>query len=208
MSNSQARVEEVFAEAARLFESKNRAYGDSWRQNGWRGNISRIFEKAGRLRNMLWRGGNVLLNGGNEHPRETMLDMLNTLAFAIINMDDDVEWGHEPGAKEIYPSNLQGPSVPREQPATELPFGYRGPVVPEADLSGFTLPQHVPGAQTIVAPHVGEVPTPGEEDPFADERGDRKPSPKPRRVAVTDKGSGPRKRSAHPDPLDKINEQG
>lgn len=97
MMNSQARVEEVFAEAARLFELKNRSYGDSWREQGWRGNVSRILEKAKRVRNMVWRD-RVLLNGSSEHPRETMLDMINTLAFAIINMDDGVEWGHEPQA--------------------------------------------------------------------------------------------------------------
>lgn len=204
MSNSQARVEEVFAEAARLFESKNRAYGDSWRQNGWRGNISRIFEKAGRLRNMLWRGGNVLLNGGNEHPRETMLDMLNTLAFAIINMDDGVEWGSEPQSREIYPSNLQGPSVPRDSELEQFQLGYGNPAITRADMyntkeEGFTLPQKGVGEQTVVAPHIGDVPTPGEDKPSPMPREGTRAQPR-RQVAVTDRGSGPRTRLAKDNP--------
>lgn len=165
MSNSQARVEEVFAEAARLFASKNVHYGDSWRDQGWRGNISRILEKAKRLKNMLWRGGNVLLNGSSEHPRETMLDMINTLAFAIINMDDDVEWGSEPQAREIRPP-MQVPDWVRETEHPPVRYGESA------------------GEQTMVAPHVGNVPVPGEEPP----------SPKPRRQKPVGEGSGPRSR--------------
>lgn len=165
MSNSQARVEEVFAEAARLFATKNATYQDSWRTQGWRGNLSRILEKAGRLRAMLWRGGNVLLNGSKEHPRETLLDIINTASFLIINMDDGVEWGHEPQAKEINPPVDYGP----------VPGSYEEALQRQRQ-SGV-------GEQTIVTPVVGEVPPPGEE----------RPSPKPRkRATVTDRGSGPR----------------
>lgn len=206
MSNSQARVEAIFAEAAELFQSKNAAYGDSWRHNGWRGNLSRIMEKAGRLRNMLWRDGNVLLNGGKEHPRETALDMINTLAFMIANMDDGVEWGHEPGSQEIPPPfdreleqfrlSYGDPSITREQMLMMrgrvnresldgvwphgLPYGPREPALDPTP----TPPAGTPiGEQTLVAPHLGELPPPGEE----------KPSPRKRTAKVTDRGSGPRK---------------
>jgi hypothetical protein len=138
MNASQARVEEVFAEAARLFASKNLSYGDSWREQGWRGNVSRILEKAKRLRTMVWRGGNVLLNGSSEHPRETMLDMINTLAFAIINMDDSVEWGNEPNAALVQASGL----------------AYMGTAT--VDLGTAQLAD-----RAVVLS--GEVPTPGEE---------------------------------------------
>lgn len=229
MSNSQARVEAIFAEAAELFASKNAAYGDSWRHNGWRGNLSRIMEKAGRLRNMLWRDGNVLLNGGKEHPRETALDMINTLAFMVVNMDDGVEWGHEPGAREIPPPfdreleqfrlSYGNPALTRQDleamrkdvrsgnresldgvwPAGyDQPFNQNHhrlmdprPLPPEGRVVGYTeqgdeVSAHPVGEQTLVAPHLGELPPPGEE----------KPSPEPRKrgtAKVTDRGSGPRK---------------
>lgn len=174
MSNSQARVEDIFAEAARLFENKNRNYGDSWRNQGWRGNVSRILEKAARVRTMVWRGGNVLLNSSSEHPRETMLDMINTLAFAIINMDDDVEWGNESQAKEIKP------------PLNDMPEWARGGVPGSYEEA---LERRAAGAQqnseqTIVASHVGELPPPGEEKPS--------PNPRKRQAKVTDRGSAPR----------------
>jgi hypothetical protein len=174
VNNSQARVEEIFAEAARLFETKNLTYQDSWRTQGWRGNLSRILEKAGRLRAMLWRGGNVLLNGSKEHPRETLLDIINTSAFLIINMDDGVEWGHEPQAKEIYPSSVV--QTPADVVPNEL-TSYTNTLVPYSEETRTDLPI------------VGEVPTPGE-----DAGEERRPSPRKRGAAVTDRGSGPRQK--------------
>jgi len=183
VSNSQARVEEVFAEAARLFASKNLHYGDSWRDQGWRGNVSRVLEKAKRVRNMVWRGGNILLNGTKEHPRETMLDMINTLAFAIINMDDGVEWGDEPQA-----STVQAPGLAYVGQVNSLELG---PLNPEqarrlAEMHyGDPLPQEEQTATNL--PVVGEVPVPGEER--------SKPTPRKR-----GQGSGPRPVIEHPKP--------
>lgn len=186
MSNSQARVEEVFAEAARLFASKNAHYGDSWREQGWRGNLSRILEKSKRLRQMLWRGGNVLLNGSSEHPRETALDMINTLAFMIVNMDDNIEWGNEPGARVIEaPVRAEAPGsyeeALRKQAYDELPpngmvVGY------DSNLQEISV--HPENANEVTRT---DIPIPGEDTPVA------KPSPRKRPGArVTDKGSGPR----------------
>lgn len=173
MSDTQARVEDIFAEAARLVGAKNLHYKDAWREQGWRGNLSRILEKTKRLRAMLWRGGNVLLNGSNEHPRETLLDIINTAAFCIINMDDGVEWGHEPLPTETAPVDFPNEitsyvntlddviiRADAEQTRTDLPF-------------------------------VGDVPTPGEERPS--------PGPRKRKAPfVTDRGSGPRQKPNNP----------
>lgn len=184
MSDSQMRVEAVFAEAARLFESKNAHYGDAWRDQGWRGNLSRILEKSKRLRNMLWRGGNTLLNGGKEHPRETALDMINTLAFMIVNMDDGVEWGHEPRPHGTvdYPHEMT-----RTDWARHMDEPPHDPAIAQADAS-----QDVPynpflndHEATQVTPAVGTVPTPGEEPP------EQKPTPHKRQRG---QGSGPRPR--------------
>jgi hypothetical protein len=179
VSNSQARVEEVFAEAARLFASKNASYQDSWRDQGWRGNVARVMEKAKRIRSLLWRPS-VLLNGSKEHPRETLMDVINTCAFAIINMDDGVEWGEGVDSKPVAPP--QGwPDWAPGPPTVEDETGW--PLAPhEVHQRGQRLNDPVPAnanETTLV-----DVPVPGEE----------KPSPKPRNRTVTDKGSGPRQR--------------
>jgi hypothetical protein len=196
VNNSEARVQEVFGEAARLFAMKNASYQDSWRDQGWRGNVSRVLEKAKRVRSLLWRQS-VLLNGSKEHPRETLMDIMNTCAFAIINMDDGVEWGEGVDAKEIMPSA-----------ATQLPYGYSvslgdpygvntGGLTPPEGMSqkdwalsmgdAALLPRDV-GEQTIVAPAVGDVPTPGEDSPVP------RPQPTPRNQPKRPRGqgSGPR----------------
>lgn len=186
MSNSQARIEAIFTEAATLFKSKNAAYGDSWRHNGWRGNLSRIMEKTGRLRNMLWRDGNVLLNGGKEHPRETALDMINTLAFMIANMDDGVEYGHEPGAREIPPPfdreleefrlSYGDPNITREQ----MLVMRAQPGALESLAGTQRWPDDAPAMAQVGEQTVANVSVPGEEPP----------SPRPRRKPG--QGSGPR----------------
>jgi hypothetical protein len=175
VSNSQARVEEIFVEAARLFAEKNRHYGDSWRNQGWRGNISRMLEKAGRIRKMVWRSGDVLLNGGSEHPRETLLDMLNTVAFAIINIDDRVEWGTEPGAQDIpaplpaVPGWARGGGAhsamqelpPREAELEYFRASYGNPALTLEDVERLKAAHS--DEQTTVQPAIGDVPAPGEE---------------------------------------------
>lgn len=214
MSNSQARVEEIYAEAARLFASKNVNYGDSWREQGWRGNVSRILEKAKRIRNMVWRQS-VLLNGSSEHPRETLMDMMNTCAFAIINMDDNVEWGHEDHALPVPQPHhavefaMRSNSMPvwtpeRAEASGELPpegrvVGYNSAgdeISAHPVPANYSPPPEVQRAienthETIITPHVGNVPPPGEEPAG-------KPSPRRRSVPVTDRGSGPRKVKDNP----------
>lgn len=92
---SRTQVWDVFSEALMLFDRKNADYGDAWRSNGWRGNLSRIFEKDQRVRNLLWRNDPRTPAVGDEAAVETLVDMLNTIAFAIVNLRDGVEWGHE-----------------------------------------------------------------------------------------------------------------
>lgn len=180
MSNSQARVDEIYAEASRLFAIKNASYQDSWRDQGWRGNVSRVLEKAKRIRSLLWRQS-VLLNGSKEHPRETLMDIMNTCAFAIINMDDGVEWGEGVDAKGIMPTS--SPYVPMVSPGG---FAADQPQYDPRALRGD------PNEQTAITAFVGEVPTPGEELPGVQANEVPKPTPKRRSVAVTDRGSGPR----------------
>lgn len=181
MSSSQARIEEVFAEATRLFAIKNASYQDSWRDQGWRGNVSRVLEKAKRVRSLLWRQS-VLLNGSKEHPRETLMDIMNTCAFAIINMDDGVEWGEGVDAKEIMPYAYahRGYPPPAPEGLSQTDWALS---MGDAAL----LPKDV-GEQTAVTPAVGNVPTPGEDSPAS------RPQPTPRNQPKRQRGqgSGPR----------------
>lgn len=94
MSNTLDQMKRVYEEALGLAATKNTDYGDAWRDQGWRGNLSRVFEKAKRLRTILWRS-NVQPTAVQEGVRETAIDMINTLAFFIINLDAGVEWGDE-----------------------------------------------------------------------------------------------------------------
>jgi hypothetical protein len=95
MSGGSYQVRGVFDEAHSLFQQKNADYGDSWRNHGWRGNLVRILEKADRLQNTLWHSGPTGFAVVDENARETALDMINTLAFFIVNWDERREWGGE-----------------------------------------------------------------------------------------------------------------
>lgn len=196
MSNSQARHAAVLQEAADLFAMKNASYQDSWRDQGWRGNVSRVLEKCKRIRALLWRQS-VLLNGSKEHPRETLLDIVNTCVFAIINMDDGVEWGEGVDNKPVaLPHWSRGAEARQAFPYSngnqveEGASGERlGNLPPEGRVVGHTsygdeVSAHPVGEQTVATPVAGEVPVPGEEKPT--------PTPRPR-VNVTDRGSGPRR---------------
>jgi len=107
--NSREQVWDVYANAIQVFDKKNDDYGDAWRRNGWRGNLSRIFEKNERVRNLLWRTDPRTPAVGNETTVETLRDMLNTIAFAIINLEEEVEYGNE---------------VPRSQRLTHIAEKY------------------------------------------------------------------------------------
>lgn len=94
-ADSRQQVWDVFAKAIETFDKKNADYGDAWRTNGWRGNLSRIFEKVQRVRNLAWRPDPRVPAVGDEQVLETLQDLLNTTAFAIINLIEEVEYGHE-----------------------------------------------------------------------------------------------------------------
>lgn len=136
MSDSRQQVWDVYAKAMELFDQKNADYGDAWRTNGWRGNLSRIFEKVQRVRNLAWRPDPRVPAVGDEQVLATLQDLLNTTAFAIINMIEEVEYGHE---------------VPRSQRFSELGQGYtHGEAMAFYDRVGAELP-HVTFVATEAA---------------------------------------------------------
>jgi hypothetical protein len=98
-NGSGRQMHQVFDEAYSLFMQKNADYGDSWRNHGWRGNLGRILEKSDRLQTTLWHGRSVAFSVPDESARQTAIDMINTLAFFVINWDARKEWGWEPNTE-------------------------------------------------------------------------------------------------------------
>jgi hypothetical protein len=86
-------VAQVFQEALRLVEKKTPGYGRAWQEQGWMGNLARIMSKSSRLKNMLWRGRLTQFDSAEETTEDTALDMMNLLAFFLINKRIGNEWG-------------------------------------------------------------------------------------------------------------------
>lgn len=146
MSDTTERMSRVLDEAVRMVSEKNVTYQDAWREHGWRGSLGKVLTKSARLRNMLWRSNNGLMNGERETPRETALDMINHLVFMVMNMDEGREWGHE----------LNPIHTPMNVDNQDWNLG--------ADPAGWTPENNrlMEGAtQTEISPHVGNAsPTP------------------------------------------------
>lgn len=172
MSNTIDQMRRVFEEALALAERKNADYGDAWRDQGWRGNLSRVFEKAKRLRTILWSGRSVDPQV-NENVRETGIDLINSLAFFIINRDSGVEWGHETPfplfAASLDPGRENGLVFPNSETISYIQDGI------QASVNTETIPALEP-AESGVLP----VREPGEALEEAVVKPDRKPSPRRR----------------------------
>jgi hypothetical protein len=157
-SNTLEQMKRIYDEALNLAATKNTDYGDAWRDQGWRGNLSRVFEKAKRLRTVLWRS-NVQPTAVRETVRETAVDMINTLTFFVINLDAGVEWGDEapfalasnPMAPPDYPwHNPNGGVLPSPETLARLqeelnPFTDTSP----GGVPAQPLPVRVPGEEVL-----------------------------------------------------------
>lgn len=123
MSDTIGEVHKIFSDALVTLEQKNHDYGDAWRKQGWRGNLSRIFEKDQRLRTLLWRSDPRTPLVGDESAVDTLRDMLNTICFAIINLTDGVEWGGEvPVGQSMFTPTYTPPPPPYD---TSAPTRYQ-----------------------------------------------------------------------------------
>lgn len=145
-SDSRQQVWDVFAKAMETFDQKNADYGDAWRRNGWRGNLSRVFEKADRVRNLAWRPDPRVPAVGDEQVLETLQDMLNTTAFAIINLIEEVEYGHEvPRSQRVAVAGLDyvpgAGAVFFEQVSAEISHGHDEPITTRMTVSPEALEQ-------------------------------------------------------------------
>lgn len=166
MSDTITRMQAVFGEALSLAQRKNADYGDAWKDQGWRGNLSRVFEKDKRLRTILWNGDKVDIHV-REGVRETAIDMMNTLAFFVMNHDAGVEWGHEqPFWQAANPFDYEpGEYEAMNQASSPMPTEATQDLIREglaaAEQTG-ELPVRVPGEELAVdqAEEGGRKPSP------------------------------------------------
>lgn len=91
-------MREVFEEALALQGRKGFAYGETWREQGWMGNLGRVLGKVSRIRHMLWRDTSTQRQSADEPVDETLLDTINIAAFALINYRNGNKWGGGPTA--------------------------------------------------------------------------------------------------------------
>ena len=86
-----------------LIKRKSEGYGNAWVEQGYMGNLARIFSKVSRLRNLLWSDRTPDLNvpqdpeDGQGKDVESVLDTLYDLSalcsFAIANIEEGNRWG-------------------------------------------------------------------------------------------------------------------
>lgn len=77
----------IQTEAFALFEAKNKDYGDSFREEGVLGVMIRQKDKLNRFINLARKNGEVAVL--TESLRDTLLDLHNYAALAIIAMEDE-----------------------------------------------------------------------------------------------------------------------
>jgi hypothetical protein len=72
---------EVFLNALRIHEDRDRRYGDGWKRRGWLGNVADIIRKGERVRSMFWDSTEYDIV---DDP-DDLFDLINYAAFAIRN---------------------------------------------------------------------------------------------------------------------------
>jgi len=95
-NNTEKRVEQMMKvqrEGLELFKKKNHDYGDAFANYGTIGVLVRMSDKISRLQSIT-KSSLTLVN--NESIRDTLIDLHNYSAMAIMLLDEDIE--------EKYPS--------------------------------------------------------------------------------------------------------
>lgn len=77
-----------------LLRSKE-AYGDSWKRQGYMGNLGRVLSKCDRLRNILWKDDDdgIARELGEETVLDTLYDLSALCALTIANLEEGNRWG-------------------------------------------------------------------------------------------------------------------
>ena len=95
-----SQLKTVQLEAAKLFEKKNKDYGDSFADFGPVGVIIRMGDKINRLSSVTNNGVNLVKT---ESIRDTLIDLHNYSAMAIMLMDENIQEKVEP--RKCIPRN-------------------------------------------------------------------------------------------------------
>ena len=107
MSHRVKQLQDIQYQAKNLFEKKNKDYGDAFATYGTVGVLVRIGDKINRLVNIT-ANGITLIN--NEGLRDTLIDLHNYAAMAIMLLDEE----GNPDPPQIIsppPSRLEHPRV-------------------------------------------------------------------------------------------------
>lgn len=88
-----AQMLELFGGLITLQREKARTYGEAFRSQGYMGNVARVLSKAARLKMMMWR--DLSLEDSRESVTDTLEDLINIAAFALINYRDGNKWGND-----------------------------------------------------------------------------------------------------------------
>lgn len=84
-----AQLEKIQNECKQIFEKKNNDYGDAFAQHGTVGVLVRISDKMARFTNISKKGLEISVS--DETLRDTLMDLHNYAAMAIMCMEDNAE---------------------------------------------------------------------------------------------------------------------
>ena len=120
--NRLTQLETVQKEAAALFKKKNKDYGDAFSNYGPIGVIVRMGDKINRLSNVTNNGINLVKT---ESIRDTLIDLHNYSAMAVMLMDEKKEKSTDP-PKSIPRNDSYGHELSL-QDNDDLPYSARWP---------------------------------------------------------------------------------
>ena len=106
-----------------LFKKKNADYGDAFANYGPIGVIVRMGDKINRLSNVTNNGINLVKT---ESIRDTLIDLHNYSAMAVMLMDEKKEKSSEPNNKSIPRNDSYGHELSL-QDNNDLPYSSRWP---------------------------------------------------------------------------------
>lgn len=84
-----AQLEKIQNECKQIFKKKNKDYGDAFAQHGTVGVLVRISDKMARFTNISKKGLEISVS--DETLRDTLMDLHNYAAMAIMCMEDNAE---------------------------------------------------------------------------------------------------------------------
>ena len=106
-----SQLKAVQLEGAKLFEKKNKDYGDAFANYGPIGVIVRMGDKINRLTSVTNNGINLVKN---ESIRDTLIDLHNYSAMAIMLMDEKNESNFIPIKEEVTNEIGQPKKTPQQ----------------------------------------------------------------------------------------------